>query len=209
MDIGTLLGIQVKGLETQLTTELIGMEEGEYLILKMPPLRELGLTATILYRGNDISVKYKHKGTIFGFSSHILGFITNPVQLIFVDYPSKFESFGLQSNKRIPCHLHAHVKISDNLIEGSITDISASGCHFVADIQNIEHYLKSIETDREISITFKVPVLEKKLTITSVQKNIRKNASDIGIGIEFINMDIDTKAILSGSLLKMKNNSNE
>ncbi len=205
MEIGTLLGIQIKEVETQLTTELIGMEEGEYLIIKMPPLSELGLTANILYRGNEITVKYRHKGTIFGFSSHILGFITNPVQLIFVNYPNKFEDFGLRRSNRIACNLPARVIISGNFIEGVITDISKSGCHFTAEISKIEHCITSVETDREISTIFNLPDIRKELTISSIQKNITINASDVGIGLEFIHMDIDTKAILSGFLLKMKN----
>lgn len=202
MNIGTLLGIQVNGVEAQLTTELIGMEEGEYVILKMPPLYELGLTANILYRGNGITIKYRHKGTIFGFSSRILGFITNPVQLIFIDYPSKFENLGLRSNKRITCHLPAQVRISGNVIEGSITDISQRGCHFIADISKIAHCITSVETVSKFSILFTLPGLKKELTIPSIQKNISTNTAGIGLGIEFITMDIDTKATLSGFLLK-------
>ncbi|MDR4505721.1 MAG: flagellar brake protein [Candidatus Scalindua sp.] len=202
MNIGTLMGIQVNGVEAQLTTELVGMEEGEYVILKMPPLYELGLTANILYRGNGISVKYRHKGTIFGFSSRILGFITNPAHLIFIDYPTRFENFGLRSNKRISCHLPAQVKISGNLIEGSITDISKKGCHFIADLSKIAHCITSIETVGEFTILFKLPGMKNELTIPSIQKNISTNTEDIGLGIEFIHMDIDTKAILSGFLLK-------
>jgi hypothetical protein len=207
MNIGTLLGIQVKGVKAQLRAELLGMEEGEYLIIKMPPLSDLGLSAKILYRGNEITVKYRHKGTVFGFVSHILGFITNPVQLIIIYYPTKFENFGLRSNKRIACHLPAHVKISGNLLGGRITDISKIGCHFTADISKIADCIKSVKTDSEISIVFKLPDFKKELTITSIQKNISINALDIGIGIEFINMDIDTQAILSGFLLKTENSS--
>ncbi|MDR4498605.1 MAG: flagellar brake protein [Candidatus Scalindua sp.] len=201
MNIGTLLGIQVKGVGAQLTTELVGMEEGKYLILKMPPLSELGLTASILYRGNESTVKYRHKGTVFGFSSHILGVTTDPVQLIFLDYPTKFENFGLRRNERVACNLPAQVKVSGNLIEGAITDISNSGCHFVAKTSKIAYCIKSVEKNELVTI-FKLPGVKKELTIPSIQKNISINESDTGIGIEFITMDIDTKAILSGFLLK-------
>ena len=202
MDIGTLLGIQVKGVETQLTTKLVGMEEGEYVILKMPPLSDLGLTATIFYGGNEIVVKYRHKGTVFGFNSHILGITTNPVQLIFIDYPTRFENFGHRGSERVACNLPAQVKISGNLIEGTIADISRSGCHFIVEISKIAHCIKSIKTKSEIGIIFTLPGMKKKVTLLSIQKNISINESDIGIGIEFITMDIDTKAILAGFLLK-------
>jgi len=202
MNVGTLLGIQAKGVGAQLTTELVGMEEGKYVILKMPPLSELELTTSILYRGNEITVRYRHKGTVFGFSSHILGIITDPVQLIFLDYPTKFENFGLRSNERVACHLPAQVKVSGNLIEGSITDISNSGCHFIAEISKIAHCIKSVEKESELIAIFKLPGVKKELTIPSIQKNISINESDMSIGIEFITMDIDTKAILSGFLLK-------
>ncbi len=193
MHIGTTLKIQLEGSQSRLTSELIGVDEGKYLIIKMPPIQSMGNAASSIYKGSNIVIRYVHKGTVFGFKSRIIHFITSPVKLMFRDYPRKIENQNLRAHKRIDCHLPANVKIADNTVEGSVTDISKEGCRFTVKMVKLEDSPDLLQIDNEIGVSFQLPGVEEKLTITGKQKNIRKDKDNVNIGILFSDMGIEVQ----------------
>jgi hypothetical protein len=192
MQTGTILKIQLEGTKNRMTSELIGMEEGEYLVIKMPSVQFVGNLANLLYKGNSIIIRYLHKGTIFGFRSSITHFITNPAKLIFVEYPKRIESHDLRTHKRLDCYLPVDVKIMDNTIEGTVTDISKEGCYFIIEKEKVEDSL-ILQVGNEIVISFQLPGAKKMITVTVIPKNLKKGDDNIGIGVEFGNMDIEVQ----------------
>ena len=182
-----------------MTSALIGVDEGEYLVIRMPPVQFAGNLANLLYKGNGIVIRYIHKGTIFGFKSNISHFITNPAKLIFIKYPKKIESHDLRVHKRLDCYLPVNVKIMDNTIEGTIMDISREGCRFIIEKVKVEGDL-ILQADNEIGISFQLPGEKEIITATAIQKNLKKGDDNIGIGVEFSNMDIETQERLYGFL---------
>ncbi len=190
MEIGTTLKIQIEGTKTRMTSELVGIETGEYLLIKMPSTQLMGNLSTLLYKGNSIVIRYLHKGTIFGFKSHISHYITTPAKLIFIEYPKRIESHDLRGHKRLDCYLPANVKIMGNTIAGTITDISKEGCHLIIEQVQVENSL-ILQVGNEIGISFQLPGVAKKLAVTGKQKNVKKDRDSISIGIEFNSMDIE------------------
>jgi c-di-GMP-binding flagellar brake protein YcgR len=190
MEIGITLKIQIEGTKGRLTSELIGIEESEYLIIKMPPVQFMGNLSNVLYKGNSIIIRYMHKGTVFGFKSHIIHFITIPAKLIFIEYPKRIESHELRSHKRLDCYLPAKVKIMDNIIGVTIIDISREGCNLVIEKAKVETSL-TLQVGKEISISFQLPGESKKLTVAGKQKNIKKERDSVSIGIEFVDANIE------------------
>ncbi len=193
MHIGTTLKIQLEGSQSRLTSELIGVDEGKYLIINMPPIQSMGNAAGSIYKGGTIVVRYVHKGTVFGFKSRITHFITTPVKLIFIDYPKKIENQNLRAHKRIDCYLPANAKIADNTVEGTVTDLSKEGCLFTAKRMNIEKSADQLQIDNEIGISFQLPGVEEKLDIPGKQKNIKKDRDNVQIGILFSDMGIEVQ----------------
>ncbi len=175
-----------------MTSELIGVETGKYLVIKMPSVQFMGNLSNLLYKGNSIIIRYLHKGTIFGFKSHISHFITNPAKLIFIKYPKRIESHDLRAHKRLDCYLPADVRIMDNTIVGTITDISREGCRFIIERAKVENSL-ILQIGNEIGISFQLPGAKEMLTVTAIQKNLEKGNDNIGIGVEFSNMDIEVQ----------------
>ncbi len=190
MEVGTTLKIQIEGVKSRMTSELIGIETGEYLVIKMPSVQFMGNLSTLLYKGNSIIIRYLHKGTIFGFKSHISHYITTPAKLIFIEYPKRIESHDLRAHKRLDCYLPANVKIMDNTIPGTITDVSKEGCHLIIEQVKVENSL-ILQVGNEIGVSFQLPGVAAKLTVTGKQKNIKKDSDSINIGIGFDNMDIE------------------
>ncbi len=193
MQIGTTLKIQLEGSQCRLTSELIGVEEGKYLIIKMPPIQSMGNAASSIYKGSNIVIRYVHKGTVFGFKSRIISFITNPVKLMFLDYPKNIENQNLRSHKRIDCYLPANAKIAHNTVEGTVTDLSKEGCLFTAKRVNIEKSADQLQIDNEIGTSFSLPGVEEKLDIPGKQKNIKKDRDSVRIGILFSDMGIEVQ----------------
>ncbi len=194
MEIRTTLKIQIEGTKIRMTSELIGVETGEYLVIKMPTVQFAGNLSSLLYKGNSIIIRYLHKGTIFGFKSHISHVITNPAKLIFIEYPKRIESHDLRAHKRLDCYLPANAKIMGNKIVGTITDVSREGCHFIIDTEKakVENSL-ILQVGNEIGVSFQLPGASAKLTVTGKQKNIKKDRDSVNIGVEFNSMDIETQ----------------
>jgi c-di-GMP-binding flagellar brake protein YcgR len=193
IEIGTQMQIQIEGFASRVKGILVGIETNEYLIIKLPYTSiDWQLLKTKLFKGNQIIVRYLHKGTIFGFQSTVLDVIFTPAKLIFAKYPSIIEEHNIRAYKRVNCFLPAKIKVDEVENEGSIQDISQAGCRYVT--KNIKR-LSSLETDKQITITFQFPGVEGSHNLSGKIKNIKKDSDEIGIGIEFVEItpEIQTK----------------
>ena len=200
MNIGTIFRLQIKGVKKRLSSELIGIEDGKYLIVRMPPLHTMENVSTLLIKGNEIAVKYMYKGSIVGFKSQIIDLIYNPFKLVFIEYPEKIESYDFRGHKRVECFLPANIKIAEHKIEGCITDISKAGCLFDIEAPELEDSINMLELNNEICVGFHLPGVEQELSVTAKQRSIKKDNNSASIGIEFVNMDSEVQAKLFGFL---------
>ena len=196
MNIGTIFRLQIKGAKRRLSSELIGIEDGKYLIVRMPPLHTMENVSTLLIKGNEIAVKYMYKGSIVGFKSQIIDLIYNPFKLVFIEYPEKIESYDFRGHKRVECFLPANIRIAEHKIEGCITDISKAGCLFDIEAPELEDSINMLELNNEICVGFHLPGVEQELSATAKQRNIKKDNNSASIGIEFVNMDSEVQAKL-------------
>ena len=202
MNIGTIFRLQIEGTKRRLSSELIGVDDGKYLIVKMPPLHTMENVSDLLVKGNEITVKYMHKGTMFGFLSPIIDLIHKPFKLVFIKYPDKIDSYDVRGNKRVECFLPANMKIAEHIIEGSITDISRAGCLFGIATPEYGSSISLFELNREIRIGFYLPGIEEELSADADQKSIKMDTDGSSIGIEFVEMDSSVKSKLIDFLSK-------
>ncbi len=194
MKIGATLKLQIHGTDARLTSELIGVEEDKYLIIRMPPVPSVGTVSSLsglFCKGNTVVVRYIHNGTLFGFKSRVYHVIIDPAKLVFLEYPTKIEDYNLRAHRRVDCYLPASVGIAGNTIEGAITDISREGCHFTVEKSKVKRLI--LQIDQGVDVSFQLPGVGKKLTIAAKQKIIKKDKKSINIGVEFINMDNKTE----------------
>jgi c-di-GMP-binding flagellar brake protein YcgR len=201
MQIGTILEIQIEGIKSRLKSELFAIEEGNYLIIKLSPFQSLANFTKLVYVGTVIIIRYIHRGTLFGFKSRIKHVMIEPAKLIFIEYPEKIESKELRVHKRLDCYLPANVRIEDNTIAGTITDMSREGCQFTVKTVNIGKSADLLQIDNEIVVSLQLPGVEEKLTITGKQKNIKKDKDNVNIGVLFSDMSIEVQEKLYDFLL--------
>lgn len=200
MDVGTKLEIQFKGGGTQLTSELTGVEDDKYLMIKWPTVDPKVDASNLIRKGNTVFVKYLHEGVKFSFQSHILEVISNPAKLIFIKYPENTEVNVLREHRRIDCYMPASVRIADNKIKGAITNISKIGVLFVAEIPADDNTINQLEKSNEIGLTFQLPGVQRELTMTGKLRNITKDKDKVCIGIEYGKMDVEIQTKLFGFL---------
>jgi c-di-GMP-binding flagellar brake protein YcgR len=196
MDVGTKLEIQFKGGGTQLTSELTGVEDDKYLMIKWPTVDPEVDASNLICKGNTVFVKYLHEGVEFSFQSHILEVISNPAKLIFIKYPENTEVNVLREHRRVDCYLPASVRIADNKIKGAITNISKIGVLFVAEIPADDNTINQLETSNEIGLTFQLPGVQRELTTTAKLRNITKDKDKVRIGIGYGKMDVEIQTKL-------------
>ena len=202
MYIGTILRLQIEGTRRRLSCELIGVDEGKYLIVKIPSLHIMESVSSHFENGNKITAKYMNKGTMFGFQSTIIDLIHKPFKLVFIKYPDKTDSYDVRGNKRVECFLPANMKIADQILEGSITDISRAGCLFTIETHEHEGLINILKLSNEIKIGFYLPGVAGELSAGADQKSIKIDTDGSSVGIEFVDIDSSVKAKLIDFLSK-------
>jgi PilZ domain. len=202
LNLGTTFRLQIEGAKRRLSSELIGIDDGRYLIIKMPPLHTMENVSNLLIKGNEITAKYMYKGTMFGFQSPIIDLIHKPFKLVFIKYPEKIDSYDVRGYKRVECFLPANIKIAEHIIEGCITDISRAGCLFVIETPEHESRVNVLELSKEVRIGFNLPGIAEELSVDAKQKSFKKDTEGTSIGIEFIKIDSSDQTKLFGFLSK-------
>jgi len=81
------LHIQLSVKAERITTKLIGMDAGAYLILQ--PQNPAKLIDQV-FKGKEVVVRYLSDGAVFGFESKVIDFMVQPARLLFLTIPRKF-----------------------------------------------------------------------------------------------------------------------
>ncbi len=202
MKVGTRLKIQIEGSKAKLESELMGVEDNQYLIIKMPPIYTVISTSNFAYRGKAIFVRYQTKGSVFGFQSKIIAFNSETEKTISIAYPNKIENYDLRGNKRIDCYLPAKVIIKDNIVNGGIINISEEGCLIIIDPAETENSKELLRINENVDISFQLPGVEDSLNVTVLQKNLVMSMESMRIGTKFLDMDLKVQAKLHSFLSK-------
>ena len=196
MKVGTKLKIQIEGSKAKLESELIGIEDNQSLLIKMPPIYTVINASKFVYKGKTIFVRYQTKGSVFGFQTHIVAFNSNEEKSISIAYPNEIENYDLRENKRIDCYLPVNVIIEDHVVHGGIINISDEGWLIVIDPAETGRSKELLKINDNINISFQLPGVGEDLYVTATQKNFVMSMEDIRIGIQYVDMDLKVQAKL-------------
>ncbi len=202
MKVGTRLKIQIEGSKAKLESELMGIEDNQCLLIKMPPIYTVINDSKFVYKGKAIFVRYQTKGSVFGFQSHIITFNSNTEKTISIAYPHEVENFDLRGNKRIDCYLPANVIIEDHVLHGGIINISEEGCLIVIDPAETESSKDLLKINDNLNMSFQLPGVREDLYVTALQKNLVMSMEDVRIGIKYVDMDLKVQAKLHSFIAK-------
>lgn len=189
VDTGCPVYIEIDGINEKLKSKIVGLEHGEYLILRDP-----AGTAEMrggLNPGTLLVVKYLHHSIAYGFQTHVLTTINNPSNLVFIAYPQVVAEQSLRSEKRYDCHFNCKVKIETSEKSGTVVDVNTGGCCCIIPIikSDAEPHLMAVGTVIEIEIA--KPESEEIISVQATINNISEDNSIARIGVAF--KDVDEK----------------
>jgi len=183
--LGHPMQLSFEGIGT-FKSQLIGMEYGSCLIVKLPPVTDI---VTKLYQKNHIVVRYLHGGNVYGFRSTLIGIIKEPLRLFILAYPDVIDSLNVRKNERYSCLISASVRTSaTDPIEwelyGFITDISAGGCKFECSLSDsIDR--PSLKAGQSVELSFQFPDEEVWRKLQTEIRMLNMDTIKLTIGLRY------------------------
>ena len=195
LDVGVDVQLKLEGVGFALQSTVVGMEPGEYLIIKSP--KSFVSIKHKCVPGSEMVVRYLHNGTVYGFQTKLIEFITSPTKLFFLEYPRIIEHHDLRHEKRFPCHFPARLKLRDGRdVASVISDISQNGCRCLIDMDR-NHGMGIPHIDDQVSFSCQFPGVQGAYVIAGTVRNISKARSEIVLGVEFAVVEDEINNILA------------
>lgn len=185
IELGSSLALRIENLDQPFRATLVGQIPHEYLIIRthIPKEFESGLIPGITYH-----IAYQSMGSEFTFESRLIEIIERPCCLSFLTYPERVLNKETRSRARVCCYIPASVQLNDNIIKGTVTDISATGCRFVIRLPNNLMPRQVLLLDA-ITVTFPILGIKGVQAFHGVVRNTTIDREKIALGIEFAGID--------------------
>ncbi len=185
IEIGAKLSVEIA--ESNLPEEsiFVGNKAGEYIVITPPsqvePVRD------DLFKGNKVRVKYSYQGQVLEFHTRCIEVVSDPIQLILLEYPEAVRECDLRSQKRINCFISAIIEVemerNNEEITGVIKDISKSGCRFL--IQTSKREENMFQMDEQICLKCHFPGIAGEQEALGRVQDIQIKDDETSIGIQF------------------------
>ncbi|MFH1153588.1 MAG: flagellar brake protein [Pseudomonadota bacterium] len=193
LPVGTKLNIKIDGIAIPITSQFVGLEKNEYLLITLPaPFTTI---KSKLYPGNKLVVQYLYEGAIFVFAAKIIDVLTKPIRVAVLEYPDKVVNRGLRAEKRTMCRIPASISFKGSSKDGIIGDINVKGCRLVINYQLTEkNYIARSGEPFKISCRF--PTSSREITLTGIIRNVTKKNLSLSYGIQFDELTQDVRMII-------------
>jgi c-di-GMP-binding flagellar brake protein YcgR len=178
---GTQLQVELMGREGHFKSILVGMEPDKYLLIKLPMMPGI---LNKLYEGNRVTVRYMYSGSVYGFHSIVLHYVTKPSSLLFVAYPKTIEVLQLRNSKRVDCLFPGKAKIQEKEYTGTIEDISTGGCRFSIPTSD-ESTVPKMEIGESIQLSFQLIGCPQPQTVSGIVRGLSLDLTKVVVGIQF------------------------
>ncbi len=186
LELGMDIVVELAG-TSRTKFKLVGALDNQYLILKLP--QQALKNAAVNYKPDiQLVARYLYKGRIFGFRSTILVLSSVPDKLIYIAYPKIIDERNVRKKPRIVCLLPAKLVCDDKQFNGTIIDISASGCSWRSSEITYERR-QELVFDGPQSLSINFPGISEPVTLTCVDKNTKQESELMCIGLAFIEIN--------------------
>lgn len=193
LTVGMELNVTISGVSMGMKSELVGISENEYFIIKPP--NPLSVSKNKLYAGNGIVIRYLDSGTVNAFQSRVIDFISKPVNLVFIEYPREFVQRNIRNYKRLECMIPVTTVINGLDHDGVIVDINQNGCRCVITLLDGEKRF-FIKKDKVVKLWTKFLGTEEEAEISGLVKNTEKRGTKITLGLQFLDLSRELKGAI-------------
>jgi hypothetical protein len=181
LELGIRLKVELEGVDIPLESSFCGFVDNYIIITPPSPYHQIQHK---LFSGADIFVRYFYHGTIYTFQTKIFSLITQPVRLMFIHYPKLIQKSELRSEKRSFCYLPSVIKAANKENDGTIVDITKSGCNFIVRAKN-NKMLINFKMGDQINLHCKFPGVKQTLELTGAVRNLRSSRYEANVGLQF------------------------
>lgn len=197
INIGANLFLQLEQEDTKIKSTLVGIEEGEYLIV-----RATSWVQENFKRGLQVIVRYILNGQANGFVGTVIGVITRPYPLLFLTYPKMVEQLNLRSEERTASLFPIKIIIRDKLCRCLIVDISTRGCKIR--VKNYEREkLPLVLKDENMRIIGRLHT-DKEQELNGTIRRIEIKQDTTLLGVQFKELSDDMSMLLRSYLDEMR-----
>jgi hypothetical protein len=183
-EFGTEIQLEIDGVASRLQTQLIGIDTDRILIVKTPTMSQIGGINVKLFAGNRVIVRYVFEGVVYGFETAIVEAISSPLRLLFLAYPKLVTARTIRSNPRVNTSLPARLKAGETGADGTITDISISGCQLEIRRDHLPA-TAGLEVDADVDLTLQLPGVGGDFQIRGKLRSLRTGERKVEAGISF------------------------
>ncbi len=189
IELGTTLQLAPEDPDRSVSGELLGMQVGKYLIVRMS---EKNWKKSRLKDKEPLNVKYLLSDDVFGFKAQIIRTIQNPDFLIFLEYPRDVKSCNIRSKKRVECFLPARIILDKTDLSGVIININKNGCLALID------GCPELDCCRTTPVTIHLPYGQfDTLALKGEVRTTHKQGDQTRFGILFEDLDGFSKRVLT------------
>jgi c-di-GMP-binding flagellar brake protein YcgR len=186
--VGTELVLRFEGVEARLKSTLIGMERGEFLIVRTPKV--VG-PEPLLSQGDPIKVIFIYDGTIYGFLSKYIHHVRVPSPMLFISCPESMERHEMRKDLRVDCFIPATIHIDDQIVcRGVVSDLSTGGCRITMNHEGGDQ-MAHLQPENQVVIAIEMLGIKPDRGILGSVKNLHHDAKKIHIGMKFSTSDPD------------------
>lgn len=184
VDIGTPMVVEIQGLDAKIKCPLVGMQPGEFLILRPP--KSYAYKLFHVGKSPRAVVRYIFNGRVFGFETALLGAILDPLGLIFLGYPKVVSEHNLRAAPRLECQLPCKATFNEITFDGAILDISPTGCRLGLKTTMLQTAaVEGPALEMAIRIDLKLPDQAEMQALNGKIKNLEQDANRVALGIAF------------------------
>ena len=135
-------------------------------------------------------------GNVYGFRSISLGSTKSPYKITFLSYPDTIEVLNLRKTQRVSCFIPSVVALMDKDLHGVIADISREGARFSINMGRDK--VMDIKVDDQVGLSFPLLGIDGIQKFQGKIKNMKVDAENLSLGIQFINIDADIAEKIDG-----------
>ena len=171
--------------EVQLKSTLVGLERGEFLIIKTSKVESLVEI--------DKSVKgiFVHDGAVFGFVSKVINVVESPAPLYFLSFPETIEKRELRKDLRIDCFIPACLHKGEKIDYACVmTNLSSGGCGITLS-KTSRQLPDDIKIDGLLALSSEMLGIERDRPVSCIVKNQVRDTRKLQLGLQFDTSDAD------------------
>lgn len=146
--------------------------------------------------GNRVTVRYMHKGTVFGFKTEVADFRAHPSPILFLNYPITVEEMEIRGARRVDCFFPCTISAGSAAVEGLIVDISIGGCKLTFE-SDPNTYIPKIEAGSKIKADFYILEERNRYTLKAVLMHKKVEDDKLNLGLQFDDSDITFKSLVA------------